>query len=96
MSRRGWVWEPLSLYCDYEANLAGEMSCLALAAEVAQQAVGAEEPEHARLMAASDGARDLARQYHDKNQAILGQLARGGWLPPAPTPASKAPRSRPI
>jgi transcriptional regulator with XRE-family HTH domain len=88
-SRRGWAWEPLSLYRDYEGNLAGEMSCLALAAEVARQAADVGESDRPGLLAAADGARDLARQYHDKIEEILGQLARGGWLLPAS--ATRAP-----
>ena len=87
--RRGWVSEPLSLYRDYEGNRAGEMSCLALAAEVAQQAADADGSRRAELEAAAKGARDLARQYHDKIQEILGQLARGGWLPPGESPITK-------
>lgn len=83
---RNWVSEPLSLYRDYEANRAGEMSCLALAAEVAQQAAATGEPRRTELALSAEVARDLARQYHEKTQEIRERLTRGGWLPPESAP----------
>ena len=87
-SPRGWKSEPLSLYRAYEGNAAGQKSCLALAVQVAQQAADVDEPRRSELMNAAQGARDLARQYHDKIQEILEQLANGGWLPPPSAPAT--------
>jgi transcriptional regulator with XRE-family HTH domain len=80
---RKWVSEPLTLYRDYARHLAGEASAWETAAEIARDAETAGPERRALLSAALDGARELARQHHDRASEARERLERGGWLPPA-------------
>jgi len=81
----GSEWHPgaLALYRYHGRHVEGETDALATAAALDQQAATeADEDYRSKLATAAAGARELARQHHERIQEAREQLIRDGWLPP--------------